>query len=113
MITTGGVFGSLIIFVAAGIFAGLVCNVIYMTVKLTKNNFIVVFTVDFIATMMCGAILYLICFKYFYADINFYFIVCFLCGIIFELIFIKNLVANPVKVVYNKIRNKFKIKGKS
>ena len=113
MILTGGTFSCLIIFMAAGIFAGFVYNIIYLPARLTKNNVIVVFVSDFIGTLLCGAIFYVMSLKYFYGEINIYFIVCFMSGIVFELIFIKNLVANPIKVVYNKIRNSHKFnKGK-
>ena len=106
MLESGGVFSSLIIFMAAGIFAGLVINCFSMLVKLTRSNFIVVFAVDFLSVAISGLIFYIISMKYYYSSLNLYFIICFLTGIIFECIFIKNLVANPIKYVYNKIKKK-------
>ena len=104
--TSGGTLFCLVIFMAAGIFAGTVFSVLYLFVKITKNNFIVIFAVDFFATIFAGLVFNIISFKYFYASITFYFIVCFVAGIVFESVFIKNLVANPLKNVYNKIRKR-------
>ena len=103
MIVSGGNIFSLLIFMAAGVFVGTVISLLYIFVKLTKYNFIVVFFVDFLCAVLGCFIFYVTCIRYFYASVNFYFIVCFVIGIVFDLIFIKNLIANPVKYVYNKI----------
>ena len=106
MLAGGGTIFSLIIFMAAGIFAGAIASVLYLFVKLTNNNFAVVFGADFLSAILGCLIFYVICVKYFYASITLYFIACFAFGIIFEFIFIKNLVANPLKYVYNKLMKK-------
>lgn len=106
MFLGGGAVSSLIIFMAAGIFVGFVINTLYIFVHLTKNNIVVIFAIDLLSSLLCGLIFFSIALKYFYATINFYFILCFISGIVFEYIFIKNLVANPVKYVYNKLKEK-------
>ncbi len=103
MLASGGAFYSLILFLAAGIFAGILTTILYLIVKLTRYNFFVVFIVDFLSVLFSSLIFYVICLKYYYASIKLYFAVCFLIGIIFQKIFIENLIAKPVKNIYNKI----------
>ena len=110
MLTGGGVFSSLIIFMATGIFAGVVVNLLHVVVKITKNNFIVIFISDFLCVAISYFIFYMVCLKYYFADIKLYYLACFLMGITFENIFIKNLVANPLNYVYNVFKRKNKIK---
>ena len=101
---SGDTFSALVIFMVAGVFVGVIFNTLYLFVKLTKNNVIVILASDFLGTVLAGLTFYVISFKYFYGGLNFYFFICFFAGILFEIIFIKKLFANSVKDVYNKIK---------
>lgn len=106
-------FEVLVIFFAVGIIDGIIYNVVGLTKKLTKNNYIVSFVADFVSCLLGGFLFVLCVFMFEYGYFDAFEIVCFAFGITFEQIFFKNSFAKPFKVVYNKVKSRKKKKEKA
>lgn len=99
-------FGAILIFFAVGIVDGLIYNVIGLVKQFTKNNFIVNFVADLVSCLIGGLIFYLCVYKFEFGLFDAFEIVCFIFGITFEQIFVKNSFAKAKKLVYNKVKSR-------
>ena len=99
-------FGAILIFFAVGIVDGLIYNIIGIVKQFTKNNFIVNFVADLVSCLIGGLIFYLCVYKFELGFFDSFEIVCFIFGITFEQIFVKNSFAKAKKLVYNKVKSR-------
>ena len=106
MVESSVSIGAILIFVAVGIVDGLIYNIIGLVKHFTKNNFIINFVADLCSCLIGGLIFILCVYKFELGLFDAFEIVCFVFGVTFEQIFIKNSVAKPVKLVYNKLKSR-------
>ena len=86
-----------------GCFAGMIFALFEGVAKLTKDNFIVVFISDIVATLLAGLLFILAIFITEYGSFAFFEVLCFAFGLVFVL-FVKNSFASLILMLYNKFK---------
>ena len=89
-----------------GLAAGLLKSIFDGVRKLTKNNFIAGFVMDIVWCFVAGLVFILTIFTLNNGEFAFFELVAFGFGIVFEMIFVKNIFASFIIKVYNKLRRK-------
>ena len=108
MIETGATFGAMLLFVVAGLCAGIIKDILGIFNLIAKKQLLVKIISDFIFGLLAGIIFIYCIFEFELGEFAFFEVLSFVIGIVFEQIFIKNMFAIPLKWVYNKITFKLK-----
>lgn len=98
--------GSMLLFVLAGFMAGTIYDVFSIFKFLTKGNLVASIVADLASCLLAGFIFIVCIFKFEFGIFAFFEVLSFVIGATFEQIFVKNLIASPIKWVYNKLKIK-------
>lgn len=96
-------FSVMILLVFGGFIAGIIYDVFSIIKFIAKGNLIAVIFKDIAVCLLSGFIFIHCIFAFNYGVFAFFEVLSFVVGISFEQIFVKNLIASPIKLVYNKI----------
>ena len=109
MLVSTGTIHALVIFLCAGAIAGLIYDSLFIFKVITKQNILVVNILDFLFCLVGGLLLIYCIFRFEWGNFALFEVICFVCGVVFEQIIVKNLFTIPFKWVYNKF-NLIKVK---
>lgn len=101
--STAGI-GAMILFVLAGFIAGVIYDVFSIFKLLAKGNLVASIVADIATCLLAGFIFIFCIFRFEFGVFAFFEVLSFVIGATFEQIFVKNLIASPIKWVYNKVK---------
>lgn len=94
----------MLLFITAGFLSAVFCEALKL-VKLTgKKSFIVINIVDFCMCLISGFVFIMCIFGLCGGEFKLYQVICFGVGMLFEQIFVANLIAMPIKKVYTMLK---------
>ena len=108
MLNASVTVGQLLMFLLCGMICGAVYNCLSVLKKVTNNNLVTVIVADLMTCLASGIIFIIFLFKYKNGAFELFEVVFFAVGVVFLQIFIKNLFARPILMVYNKVTSRKK-----